>query len=191
MNLYPCDLKVSSWTQNSDPAVEIFASWSRALTGARVENKLVIFGEMARDAASYVAAQRQQAVDDLWHIADDIGLVTEIGTSLVQLALCNAFDGDCAVTAVLQRQAYNYKYEGLSSTFADPCREADRAFRKQQSQQPSAKQDRLPKSTLDAIDWVRSLKDEHRLSSFLKGRSEEELQKIERYFIWKHQHGNN
>ena len=67
----------------------------------------------------------------------------------MQLALCNAFDGDCAVTAVLQRQAYNYKYEGLSSTFADPCREADRAFRKQQSQQPSAKQDRLPKSTLD------------------------------------------
>jgi hypothetical protein len=67
----------------------------------------------------------------------------------------------------------------------------DRAFRKQQSHQLFAKQDRLPKSTLDAIDWVRSLKDEHRLRSFLKGRSEEELQKIERYFIWKHQHGNN
>ena len=98
------------------------------------------------------------------------------------------------MTAVLQRQAYNYipdEYEGLSSTFANACREADRAFRKQQSHQPSAKQDRLPKSTLDAIDWVRSLKDEHRLRSFLKGRSEDELQKIERYFIWKHQHGNN
>jgi hypothetical protein len=49
----------------------------------------------------------------------------------------------------------------------------------------------LPKSTLDAIDWVLSLKDEQRLRSFLKGRSEEELQKIERYFVWKHGHGNN
>ena len=98
------------------------------------------------------------------------------------------------MTAVLQRQAYDYipdEYEGLSSTFAKACREADRAFRKQQSHQPSAKQDRLPKSTLVAIDWVLSLKDEHLLRSFLKGRSEEELQKIERYFIWKHQHGNN
>ena len=38
------------------------------------------------------------------------------------------------MTAVLQRQAYNYipdEYEGLSSTFANGCREADRAFRKQ------------------------------------------------------------
>ena len=88
----------------------------------------MIFGEMARDAASYVAAQRQQAVDDLWHIADDTGLVTERGTSLVQLALCNAFDGDCAVTAVLQRQAYNYvpdEYEGLSGIFANRAKHRD------------------------------------------------------------------
>ena len=93
MNLYPCDLKVSSWTQNSDPAVDIFASWSRALTGSRVENKLVIFGEMARDAASYVAAQRQQAVDDLWYVAEDIGLIAVTGTAAVQNTLAIAFAG--------------------------------------------------------------------------------------------------
>jgi hypothetical protein len=63
--------------------------------------------------------------------------------------------------------------------------------RKPAAKKPAAKQDRFPKSTLDAIDSVRSLKDEHRLRSFLRGRSEEELQKIERYFVWKHQHGNN
>lgn len=49
----------------------------------------------------------------------------------------------------------------------------------------------LPKSTLDAIDWVFSLRDERRLRSFLEGRSEEELQKIEHYVIRKHQSGNN
>ena len=44
------------------------------------------------------------------------------------------------MSAVLERQAHNYvpdEYEGLSGTFANACREADRAFRKQQSSQPS------------------------------------------------------
>ena len=35
------------------------------------------------------------------------------------------------MSAVLERQAYNYvpdEYEGLSGTFANACREADRAI---------------------------------------------------------------
>ena len=51
----------------------------------------MIFGEMARDAASYVAAQRQQAVDDLRHVAEDMGLVAETGRQAAgRPALCNS-----------------------------------------------------------------------------------------------------
>jgi hypothetical protein len=85
------------------------------------------------------------------------------------------------VTAVLQRQAYNYipdEYEGLSGTFANACREADRAFRKQQSSKPSASP---AKSTLDAIDYLLREKDEARLKEFLGGRSRSEAEKLLAY----------
>ena len=55
---------------------------------------------MARDAASHVAAQRQQAVDDLWYVAEDIGLVAVTGSSLCKYA-GNSLRRACAVTAVL------------------------------------------------------------------------------------------
>jgi hypothetical protein len=48
-----------------DPAALIFASWSRALCGARPENKLKIFTEMAKDAAVHADAVGQQVIDDL------------------------------------------------------------------------------------------------------------------------------
>jgi hypothetical protein len=83
------------------------------------------------------------------------------------------------VTAVLQRQAYNYipdEYEGLSGTFANSCQEADHRFRKQQSSRPSAKPDGPAKSTLDAIDYFLREKDEARLKEFLQGRSKSEAE---------------
>ena len=36
-----------------DPAVDVFASWSRVIAGAPIENKPALFGMMARDAAVY------------------------------------------------------------------------------------------------------------------------------------------
>jgi hypothetical protein len=88
------------------------------------------------------------------------------------------------MSAVLERQTYNYipdEYEGLSSTFANDCREADRTFRKQQSNQPSAKPDGPAKSTLDAIDYLLREKDEARLKEFLGGRSRSEAEKLLAY----------
>jgi hypothetical protein len=85
------------------------------------------------------------------------------------------------MSAVLERQAYNYipdEYEGLSSTFANACREADRAFRKQQSSQSPAKPDGSAKSTLDAIDYLLREGDEARLKEFLEGRSKSEAEKL-------------
>ena len=70
---------------------------------------------------------------------------------------------------------------GLSSTFANACREADSAFRKQQSSQPSAQQDSPAKSTLDAIDYLLREKDEARLKKFLEGRSKSEARKLLAY----------
>jgi hypothetical protein len=78
-----------------DLIAEVFASWSRALTGARRDNKLKIFTEMARDAAGWAAAERQQAIDDMWAVAEEAGLVRLFGVSAVHAALVNAFtDGD-------------------------------------------------------------------------------------------------
>jgi hypothetical protein len=80
------------------------------------------------------------------------------------------------VTAVLQRQTCDYvqgEYDELSGTFTNACRECDRAFRKQQSSHPSGKPDGPAKSTLDAIDYLLSEKDEARLRLFLEGRSNE------------------
>ena len=88
------------------------------------------------------------------------------------------------MSAVLERQAYNYvpdEYEGLSGTFANACREANRTFRKQQSSQPSANPDGPAKSTLDAIDYLLREKDEARLKEFLGGHSRSEAEKLLAY----------
>jgi hypothetical protein len=85
------------------------------------------------------------------------------------------------MSAVPERQAHDYvpdEYEGLSGTFANACREVDRAFRKQQSSKPSPSP---AKSTLDAIDYLLREKDEARLREFLEGRSKSEAQKLLAY----------
>ena len=75
-----------------DPAAFVFASWSRALTGAKPENKLGIFGFIAEDAVTYLHVHRQRVVDDLLLVAGETGLVDLVGATNVQAAIAVAFD---------------------------------------------------------------------------------------------------
>ena len=79
-----------------DPAIEVFASWSRVIAGAPIENKLLLFGMMARDAATWADAIRQQAIDDMWWTAGEMGLVKLVGATNVQAAIAAAFDKGAA-----------------------------------------------------------------------------------------------
>jgi hypothetical protein len=119
-----------------DP-VEVFASWSRVITGAPIENRPALFRLMAGDAASWAAA-----IDDVFEVAAD----------------------------------------GLSSTFARACREADAERR---NPRPRTREDSLPTSTVEAIDWLLRYCDGERLRKFLEGRPEAELAKIKNYIAWK------
>ena len=76
----------------SDPAVFVFASWSRVLAGAKPENKLGIFGFIAEDAVTYLHVHRQRVVDDLLMVAGETGLVNLVGATNVQTAIAVAFD---------------------------------------------------------------------------------------------------
>jgi len=74
----------------------IFASWSRVIVCAPVENRLTLLGMMASDAAAYADALRQQAIDDMCAVADDLGLVRLIGATQVQGIVAVAFAGGAA-----------------------------------------------------------------------------------------------
>jgi hypothetical protein len=76
--------------------VAFCASLCRVIAGAPVQNKLVVFGMMARDAAGGAAAYRLQVIDDLWEVANDLGLVTLFGVTSVQDVLAAAFAGDAS-----------------------------------------------------------------------------------------------
>jgi hypothetical protein len=100
MNIYasPTDFATTDITCPTDFAddraqVAMYASLTRVIEGAPVENKLAVFCLMARTAAADTALYRQQMVDDLWHLADDLGLVTLVGANNVQAAIAVAFDG--------------------------------------------------------------------------------------------------
>src|ERR1700730_9537121 len=77
-----------------DPVAEIFASWGRVIELAPIENKLALalFGMMARDAAAWANSFRHQAIDDLWLVAGEVGLVDLIGAASVRVAIAVAFD---------------------------------------------------------------------------------------------------
>jgi hypothetical protein len=103
MNVYasPTDLATTNITWPADFAddqaqVAMYASLSRALEGAPIENKLRVFGLMAQTAAADTAAYRQQMIDGLWFVADDLGLVDLLGVVVVQDALLVAFDRGAA-----------------------------------------------------------------------------------------------
>jgi hypothetical protein len=72
--------------------VAVYASLTRVIECAPIQNKLAVFGLMAKTAASEVAALRQQYIDDLWLVAGDIRLIDLLGTASVQATLCAAFD---------------------------------------------------------------------------------------------------
>jgi hypothetical protein len=73
--------------------VRIYASLCRVLEQAPIENKLRVFGLMARTAASEISERRQQYIDDLWSVAEEVGLVRLLGATDVHNALTSAFDG--------------------------------------------------------------------------------------------------
>jgi hypothetical protein len=103
MNVYasPTDFATTDITRPADFAddraqVAMYASLTRVIEGAPVENKLAVFGLMARTAAADTAVYRQQMIDDLWFVADDLGLVTLVGATTVQATIAAAFDGGAA-----------------------------------------------------------------------------------------------
>jgi hypothetical protein len=103
MNVYasPTDFATTNTTWPADFAdnraqVALFASLCRILEEAPAKNKLPVFGLMARTAAADTAAYRQQMIDDLWHVAGDLGLVDLLGVGAVQEALMAAFDRGAA-----------------------------------------------------------------------------------------------
>lgn len=76
--------------------VAMYASLCRVIAGAPVQNKLVVFGMMARDAAGNAAVYRQQVIDELWEVATSLGLIDSFGVTPVQDVLAMAFVGDAS-----------------------------------------------------------------------------------------------
>jgi hypothetical protein len=74
-----------------DPWAEVFASWTRVLASAPIENRPKLLAMMSRDARVYADSVRQQTFDDLWTIAEQLGLVRLIGTTSVQEAIAAGF----------------------------------------------------------------------------------------------------
>jgi hypothetical protein len=73
-----------------------FASWARVIGRAPIENKRLLLSWMARDAAAWAAACRQRGIDDVWQVADELGLVKLLGKTDVQAAIAAGFDGGAA-----------------------------------------------------------------------------------------------
>ena len=103
MNAYasPTDFATTNITCSADfpddrAQVAMYASLCRVLERAPAENKLPVFGLMARTAAADAAAYRQQMIDGLWFVADHLGLVELLGVVAVQDALLVAFDRGAA-----------------------------------------------------------------------------------------------
>jgi hypothetical protein len=76
--------------------VALYGGLCRVIEGAPVQNKLAVFGMMARTAAEEASAFRQQVIDDLWLVADGLGLVALVGVTSVQDVLATAFAGDAS-----------------------------------------------------------------------------------------------
>jgi hypothetical protein len=71
----------------------VCASLARVLQRARIEKKLAVFILMARTAADNIAARRQQYTEDLWMIAEELGLVNRLGATAVASAIEAGFNG--------------------------------------------------------------------------------------------------
>ena len=71
--------------------IAMYASLTRVLLRAPVENRLAVFAMMARMAAADLAERRQQYIDDLWEVARNTGLIDLLGATAVQAALSSEF----------------------------------------------------------------------------------------------------
>jgi tRNA/tmRNA/rRNA uracil-C5-methylase (TrmA/RlmC/RlmD family) len=76
-----------------DAAVEVFASWMRVIEGAPIENRPKLLTLMARDARDWAESQRQQAMQDLYCVAEQIGCVTLLGATHIRGIIADAFGG--------------------------------------------------------------------------------------------------
>jgi hypothetical protein len=75
-----------------DDETATFASLIRVLECGPIENKVAVFGLICRTAAAGADARRQQYIDDCWWLAEQLGLVTLVGTVTVQDVLSTAFN---------------------------------------------------------------------------------------------------
>jgi hypothetical protein len=83
--------------RDDDKVWEItFASWTRVIQRAPIENKPKLLFMMSRDARAWSDAHRQRAVDDMWQVADELGLVRLLSTAHVQNLIAAGFDGGAA-----------------------------------------------------------------------------------------------
>jgi hypothetical protein len=83
--------------RDDDKVWEItFTSWARVIQQAPIENRPRLLFMMSRDAAAWAAACRQQAIDDAYQFAVDLGLVRLLGDATVQNILTAAFDRGAA-----------------------------------------------------------------------------------------------
>jgi hypothetical protein len=78
--------------QQEESDVAMFASLTRVLEQAPTQNRLMVFRMMVRTAVSSLATHRLEAIDDLWGIARDTGLIDLVGVTAVQAAMASEFD---------------------------------------------------------------------------------------------------
>ena len=79
--------------QEGDPVELAFASWTRILETAPIENRPRLLAMMARDARAWADNQRLQAMRDLYYVAVQLGLVKLLGASHVRAVIIEAFGG--------------------------------------------------------------------------------------------------
>jgi hypothetical protein len=68
------------------------ASLCRCIENAPVENKLKLFHLMSRTAADELKQRKLQFIDDLWFVAEELGLVRTFGITALQESLSDAFE---------------------------------------------------------------------------------------------------
>jgi hypothetical protein len=79
---------------SSDDQVEMaFASWVRIIEGAPIQNRSSLLAMMARDAREWADIKRQQAMQDLYAVAEQVGLVTLLGRTHVTTTILEVFGG--------------------------------------------------------------------------------------------------
>lgn len=76
-----------------DPWELTFSSWRSAISGAPAENQLKLFTWMAAGARTWADVCKQDAVDDAWQVAEELGLINLHGVDAVQAALAAGFGG--------------------------------------------------------------------------------------------------